>query len=1083
MKKQLICLLGLLLPILSALGQIPFPSKDSIHGTVVSANGEIPLPGVTLYLQHEKKAFLTDDNGNFTFQLTSPSDTLLISNIGFHSLQLGVNRNLHLPLKIELHPKANQLAELKVSTGYQDIPRERATGSFDFIDNHLINRSVSPNIINRIENLTPGVLFNHGDAATTDPLLIRGRGTLFSNAAPLIVVDNFPYDGDISNINPSDVESITILKDAAAASIWGARAGNGVIVITTKKGKLGPPEISYQSNITVGEEPNLYSLSTISSSDYINLEQQLFSQGYYHMDELYNQFNFGHPPFTPVVNLLIAQRDGLISSGQATAEIEGFKKFDVRKDLEKYFYRNSLEQEHSLNISGANRHLNYYFSAGYDRGLTNLVGASNDRVTLKSRNSFQLTSKLQVQASLSYTSNTQQNGNNPGYNIMSLSGKKLYPYAQLADAQGQPLPVNLNYQTAFMQSAQQNGLLNWQFKPLADINNEINKTSISDYLMNVGINYQIFPSMKAEVKYQFENSISTGSDYHNDSSYYARDLINGLTQVDPNTGLLSYPIPLGGIMQIDNSEIISHQGRFQLNEHHIWNAQSEFTAIAGMEIKSLTTRGFGDLLYGYEPDRSTINTYVNYTTPYPQYANPFQSSFVTNGQSISLTTDRFLSYYGNAAYTYKDRYTLSGSAREDEANLFGVKTNQKGTPLWSAGVSWNISREAFFHISWLPYLHARITYGYNGNFSRITSALTTATYYTAILTPLNSGFVQNPPNDQLRWEQVRMENFGLDFATIHERFSGSLEYYRKKSTDLLGQAPLDPTLGLSDAYGSSFFYGNVASMSGSGIDLNLNSHILDGAFKWQAHFIFSNAQSKVTKYLMPLASSGSAYLPIGAFFINPVLGKPVFSVFSFPWAGLNPTNGNPQGIYHGKASTDYAGMANNIPLDSMVYNGPVQPVDFGAFRNTFLWKGFSLSVNISFKAGYYFRMPSVVYSSLFSTWTGSGDYAKRWQKPGDEKTTHVPSMVYPNDPNRDLFYQNSQVLVEKGDNIRLEDITLSYLLSHQQWEKLPFQTIRLYLYAANLGLIWAANKEGLDPYYVNSPEAGKKISFGVHITF
>jgi hypothetical protein len=184
----------------------------------------------------------------------------------------------------------------------------------------------------------------------------------------------------------------------------------------------------------------------------------------------------------------------------------------------------------------------------------------------------------------------------------------------------------------------------------------------------------------------------------------------------------------------------------------------------------------------------------------------------------------------------------------------------------------------------------------------------------------------------------------------------------------------------------------------------------------------------------------------------------------------------------GKTSNDYVAM-QNLPLDSLVYNGPAQPTYFGALRNTFTWKQISLSFNISYKLGYYFRKPSLNYSNLFFSWNGSGDYAKRWQKPGDEANTYVPSLVYPDNSARDLFYQYADVLVLKGDNIRLEDVSLSYALTGEQWHAMPFKQVRLNLYAYNLGLLWTANAEHIDPYYVNVPRAGKSIALGMSIIF
>jgi hypothetical protein len=343
--------------------------------------------------------------------------------------------------------------------------------------------------------------------------------------------------------------------------------------------------------------------------------------------------------------------------------------------------------------------------------------------------------------------------------------------------------------------------------------------------------------------------------------------------------------------------------------------------------------------------------------------------------------------------------------------------------------------------------------------------------------------ITNPPNKNLTWEQVAMTNIAIDFVIKNKILYGSVAYYQKKATNLMGQAPVDPTLGLSDNSGNNFYYGNVAGMNGNGVDIELNSHILDKRFKWYSTFIFSYAASKVTQYNMPVSNVGSAYLNVGINYINPVKGKPVFAYYSYPWAGLDPSTGDPQGYVDGKISKDYSQIISSTSLQNMVYNGPAEPEYFGAIRNDFSWRNFSLSFNISYKFGYYFRRPSVNYSSLFSSWTGSSDYAKRWQNPGDEKRTNVPSLVYPANPNRDAFYQYSEALVENAGNIRLEDINLGYEINKNTLKRLPFDQIRFYMYASNLGILWMANKDNIDPYYVNIPKDGESLSLGITISF
>ena len=1074
--KLIYCLMAILWP----LGHLIAQTNTTISGTVRSAVTGKTLTGATVSFTKAGLSNITDKQGKFSFSNITLPDTLFVSLIGY-----GIQQQVIIsatPINILLEETTRSLDSVVVSTGYQRIPKERSTGSFGLVSNELVNRSVSTSVLNRIENITPGVLFNKGDAANTDALLIRGRSTIYANAAPLIVVDNFPYDGDISNINPNDVESITILKDAAAASIWGARAGNGVIIITTKKGNTKAPQVVFNTNITFVQKPDLFNVSSNSAEDYIDLEKYLFEQGYYANDEQFDAWDFGHPPLTPVVELLIAKRDGSIPATEADAAIEAYKKYDARNDIGSYLYRNGTNQQHALNVSGNTGNTNYYFSAGWDKNASNIVGASDNRITLRTQNTFRVNDKLQIDAGINFIQSSSKQGNNPGYGLNSGYGKNLYPYARLVDDNNVPVVLVKDNRLAFTERAADAGLLNWQYNPINDLTANELSTANTDYVLNTAVRYTILPGLQAEVKYQYEQATITTNDYHSADSYFARNIINSFTQVDAATGVLSYPIPIGAIMNISNGNLQSHQGRATLSYSKSWKQKHQLSALAGWEIKDLQQEKNNNRLYGYDPERSIVATQIDYVNKFTQYYNIYLQSTITNAASVQKTTDRFISSFANAAYTFHNRYTLTASARQDAANLFGVATNQRGTPLWSAGIAWQLNNETFYNIGWLPSLKLRATYGYNGNISRLASAFTTISFFSAATTPLTTATIVNPPNERLRWEKINMLNIAVDFAAKNKVISGSIEYYHKRAKDLLGQAPADPTTGLSNESGESFYYGNVASMKGNGVDININTKNISGKFNWQTDWLFSYTTSKITDYLLPAGNASSGNLQINSFYINPIEGRPVYSVYSYPWVGLDAATGNPLGILAGKPTTDYNAIAQQS-IDSIMYNGPAQPVCYGAVRNTLQWKNITLSFNISYKLGYYFRRRSIDYSTLFGSWSGHADYALRWQQPGDEQNTSVPSMIYPSDPQRDNFYTYSSVLVEKADNIRLEDISISYDIDKSQWKALPFKHVRFYSYAANLAVLWTANSKQIDPYYNNIPAARKSFSLGLNISF
>jgi TonB-linked SusC/RagA family outer membrane protein len=1069
MKKYLLLLLIIISR--TAIAQVGTP----VTGKVLSVKDSLPLAGATVLVNETNKSFTADNNGVFSIYETTGDFNLTVTFIGYKKGKLLVRLPVSKPLVVLLEPDHTELKEVTVSTGYQTLPRERATGSFENVSNDLFNRSTGTDIVTRLDGVTTSTLFDkRTGAAPLSSLTIRGISSLYANTSPLVVVDNFPYDGDINNINPNDVASVTLLKDAAAASIWGVRAGNGVIVITTKKGSFNQPlQVSLNSNITFTEKPNLYALPQMSSSDFIDVEKMLFSKGFYD-DDLSNTFS--RPPVSPVVELLNEARNGLISSSAADAQINALRNYDVRKDFDKYIYRTGINQQHALSMSGGNQSANYFFSAGYDKNLYNLMNSGYDRVTIKSSNTFRPFKHTEVQAGLQYTSSnaSDENSLSPyGYGQIVSAGKSaLYPYAQLADANGNPLPIAKDYRLGFVDTTGAGKLQNWQYKPLQEVQQADNHTKAQDILLNLGIKYYFSSHLSAEAKYQYEKSVSTNNQYYSPDSYYTRNLVNGFTQIN-GTSVVT-PIPLGGILDLTNNNLEAHDVRTQLNYNNTWSTKNQVSAIAGAEVRQDNTIYNNNRTYGYNPNLLTY-TNVDEVTTFPYYEGLSSDGTIPNPAQFGNLLNRNVSLYANGSYTYDSRYILSVSARKDESNLFGVNSNQKGVPLWSAGLAWKLSDEKFYHFAALPYLKLRLTYGYSGNVDNSRSAFTTIGYVnTNNYTHIPYANVINPPNPELRWEKVGMTNFGIDFGSAGDRITGSFDYYVKNAKDLISPAQIDYTTGFS------YLFINSGKTQGKGIDLQLNSRNLTGALAWNTTLLFSYNRNKVEDYYNNL-STASAYVSTGLT-LNPVVGRDVYALYSYKWAGLDPKTGDPQGYVNGAVSKNYATIINGS-LNDLVYDGSAIPVYYGAFRNTFTWRGVSLSANITYRLGYYFRKTSINYTNLFSGWVGNSDYSLRWQKPGDEKTTNVPSMIYPNDANRDEFYTYSAATIGRADNIRLQDIRIGYQMekANQQW--LPFKSLQLYVYASNLGIIWRANKWHIDPDYGSGIPAPRTISLGLKADF
>ncbi|HZY35944.1 MAG TPA: SusC/RagA family TonB-linked outer membrane protein [Mucilaginibacter sp.] len=1034
-----------------------------------------PLIGANVTIKGTNKSTVTGENGEFTIS-AERGDVLTITYIGYKAFEITVSSNTPY-LNIALHTAVGGLKEVVVNTGYQRLPKERATGSFAFVDSALFNKSVSPDVISRLEGNVPGLVFNHNtvnSALGNYDISIQGHNTLFSNDQPLIVLDNFAYDGSLQDINPNDVESITILKDAAAASIWGVRSGNGVIVITTKKGKRNQKLVTeVNANVTIGDKPNLfYSPNFLDANDYINVEEKLFNSGYYN-----SIISNGFQAVTPVVQILANEAAGQISATDANNQINALRNQDVRNDLSQYFYRKSVDQQYSVNFNGGGDKSDYYFSAGEDHGESNLVGNNNNRITIKSNYNFYPVKNLQLSAGINYSESTAQNNSSAG----GLFGN-LYPYAQLVGANGTPLAISTDLSSGYKASTATQGLLDWQYRPLAEIGLDNNTTKSYDNLLNFGVKYTFLKDISAQVLYQYEKSNAIAQNDNSVNTYYARNLINEFTVINSD-GSLTYNIPVGGILQQNEGYLTSQQVRGQLNYSHSWSKDNELAALGGVEIRQAINQSSGFTTYGYDNNTYISDPNIDFLDYF--HINPSGSSRIPNSSGYSKTINNFISYYSNIADTYKDIYTLSLSARIDHSNLFGVSTNQKAVPLYSAGFAWALSKESFYNVDWLPFLKPRITYGYSGNINTSATAVQTIQQYSGSpFSNLNYAMVANPGNPNLQWEKNRKIDFALEFGTKNNVITGYLEYYLKNGINLFGSSPLPPSTGLTT------YFGNVADTKGHGGEIAISSkNLVYRDFRWTSNFTFNYVIDKVTKY--DVQSTPQNLLGYGsgnAGTIVPIVGANEFGIYSYKWGGLTHETGDPQGYLNGQLSTDWTSILANTPISGLVYNGPSRPTTTGSFRNTFSYDRLSLSFNILYEFNFYFRKTSISDVAGMTTPNGAGnaDYTKAWQKPGDEAFTYVPSMAYPPfNPDRETFYNYSSVLVDKGDNIRLKDISLSYTINKNQWRALPFSNLQIYSYINNIAILWRANKDHLDPdlYSTYGYPNPLTISFGVKANF
>ncbi|WP_316800216.1 SusC/RagA family TonB-linked outer membrane protein [Pedobacter frigidisoli] len=1044
--------------------EVPDNTQNEVLGTIVDHQGK-PIPNATIRIKGTNLSTSANDLGQFRMTSVESSGILIVSSLGFSPIEITFSPN-NKHLSILLESEENNLEDVQVvSTGYQTLEKRRTTGSFVLIDSTLINRKVSTNIIDRLEGITNGLIINKNKQAGQSNISIRGRSTIFADAEPLIILDNFPYLGDIQNINPNDIENISILKDAAAASIWGATSGNGVIVITTKKGKISTqPIVGFNTNLTLGAKPNLYYLPQLSSSQWIAVEEYLFNQG-----KFTSVIDNGYQYMSPAVSIFQQRKLQKISAEEAKNRLDQLQGIDIRSDLDKYLYRTKVYQQYSANVSGGSDTQRYNFSVGYDKNMENIISDGLDRATLNFGNSYYLLNKkLELSTGLLYNS-TKGTSNNISYVPSS-------PYDQIADSYGNPLAVqnriNGNLNKAYADTAGKGRLLDWHYYPLDDFKpNTINKTD--GLTLNFGVSYSILKSLKISTAYQ-RGSQTAGTETNYDlASFYTRDLINRFSSISGNT--ITYHIPNGSIADRGKSALTNNYGRAQLNFNPNVNDKNEISGILGIELRESILKISSTRLYGFNAATET-NSIVDYLSYFPIYSDPLSTSTIPYFDGQFSMTDQYRSYYFLANYGYDRTYYLSASARRDESNLFGVNTNQKGVPLWSIGGAWIISNEHFLENTAIDFLKIRTSYGLLGNVDKSVSSYLTATqlaYQNQFLA--SQAQIINAPNPSLRWEKTKTLNVGMDFSVVKKRLSGTFEYFKKWGVDLIGNSPIAPQTGVVS------YRGNSANTSSNGIDLTLNSVNFKGALRWESRFNLNLVKDKITEYKV---KQGSNSLIVGANYLNPLVGYPYISIFSYKWNGLD-TLGNPIGSLNGVPSSDYTAIRNSTNLQDLVYNGPAAPTIFGNLMNVLEWKSFGFSFNITYKLGYYFRRASLNNTALYS---GASNYAQadfenRWQTKGDERTTDVPALIYPTNSNRDDFYERSSILIEKADHIRLQDIQLSYTVSKKKTDQLPFKQMRIYFYANNLGILWKSTPYKIDPDSPYGYPNPKTIAFGIQANF
>ncbi len=1039
---------------------------QQITGTVRDMETGSAIAGATVRSLATAGSARTDAKGEFAIAVQTIHDTLAISAIGHRTGYIPCD-----PLRnggrmdIELERNGLNIEEVEINTGYYTMPKERATGTFVHIDNRLLNRTAGPNILQRLNGLAPGLQFVNPNGTTAGDIRIRGLSTIESDETPLIVLDNFPYEGDINNIDPNDIESVTILQDAAAASIWGAKAGNGVIVLTSKAAKKdGTVRSSFHSNIRIGNRPDLfYNRNWLDAPTMMSIEKEKYGLDMYSFDD-----KVAVPYYAYLLKL--REDDRLSQQDLELMEVQ-LGGNDIRREASRYLYRESVLKQIGVNISGGSAKYGFSIMGNLSDNIAEVRENRNSRLTLGIKNRFEPLSWLSLELGVNYVAH-RSTSNGISYSDLSVLNLGISPYQQLIGEDGAPSAVlrdGLNWN--YLAAAESNGLLDWYYRPLDEIHLQDHRNRNTELRNNLNVRIGILKGLSADMMYQYTLGKADGYSLYREDSYYVRDMVNRFTQTDG-----SRVIPHQAIFRTANpTDRSSHYARLNLRYQREFSQGHELSAFAGADLRGSRSEIFpGTVLYNYNEEYLTGSVLFDFTEYYP--VRPSGVSNISGpSQSRQLLRNRDLSYFSNASYTFRKRYILSGSLRYDASNLFGVKTNRKGVPLWSLGSSWNLSQENFYPFGDLvEHLRIKYTYGVAGNINKRVTHFPVVSFGTSPVGLSYAGF-RSFGNPSLKWERVSTSNIGIEWRMMESRISGNFDYYVKHGKDLIGDDFMDPTTGIIGEYKV-----NYADIKTKGWDLSVTSRNLTGNVGWNTTFIMSSVANKVTHFTAKEPTPISDYLGTRSI---PIEGKSRDVIFAIPYDGLSD-QGLPLIYMDGEQTTDYSNYYNKyLTYDMLRDVGVSIPRYYGSLRNSVRYKGFDVGILLTWKGRFVFHRTSMEPSGEFNN-KYHEDYHQRWQKSGDEQWTEVPRKVLPSETalsGVNIIYRHSTSLVTNGSHIRLQDIVLGYDIPDRLLGR-KLSGTRFYASFSNLGLLWKATDTPGDPDYRNGfPPEPFQMTFGLNI--
>ena len=1071
---------------------VPQANKRTVSGTVKDSDGE-PVPGVSVLVKGTQVGVATDVNGRFELRVDdNPEVVLQFSFVGMKSQEVKIGT--HTTLNVVLESDTKALDEVLV-TGYQTISKERATGSFDMVSRAQLDKPAS-SLASRLVGVTAGVqgtADENGDISFE----IRGQTSLNTDARPLVVVDGFPIEGEFSSINPNDVESVTILKDAAAASIWGARSANGVIVVTTKKGaatKGAKIEVSAFAKVQRKIDLDYYN-PLASSAETVKYERKGFSTNFFGgpwspIDDSYLNAANG---YSQAVVALNENRLGYLSDEDLEVTLEKLSNQNNKDQIRKYLLQIPLTHQYNVNISGATERMTNMLSLMYERERDGFKENHEDHLMVNFRNTTKLFKWLDFNFSgmVQYNSvdNSGINATGDYYSLTYGSIQELSPYDMLVDENGNRTNLAGTFYQPILDRyvpTENFPYTDWSYNPITEIENrELGYTQMN-YRIQGGFTVRFLEGLTYDTKFQYERYNTHYTDIYNENTFAVRQHINTAATWDKETNEITANLPKGGIKDESDETIQSYNFRNQINFDRTFKGRHALNVIIGTEISQRIeeTTDYART-YGYNDETLSVGVFPNGengTIGWMGYSNGRFD--YTN--SYTYTTDRYFSLYANAAYTLDEKYTLSGSVRTDASNLITDDPKYRYAPFWSVGASWQISKEAFMQdIDWIDRLTVRATYGYNGNVDKSTSfrplisVNSTQNTYTHDFTAR----IQSFGNPDLRWERTGTWDFGIDYSFLGGKLAGKIDVYSKLGKDLMA------SMSIPSVNGTSSQSLNAAKMTNRGIELEVGTQlpVYEDKIVWTGNLNFSYNKNKIQELYKATYQAFDLY---GGGTYAYVEGYDANTLWVFEYAGIENrgTEENPdwQPVVKGEngETFDFTGWTTGNGLNYLKNAGTkVAPYAFG-FSNSFKIYNFDLSFLITGKFGHKFMRTPFNYPSMAG---GSGQPNKYYSEVvNSDPSEQVPIPFDKSEPLYyfwDRFYPYLDYLVESAAHIRLQEVNLTYNMPKHWLQRIGINQLSIYAQGNNL-CSWFKNKYKEDPEHpLGSIPLQATYTFGLRFDF